>query len=161
MNTYIKTFTSLPVDFLILGVIFAVILFIALKQGRSYLAAAIVTLYISSFFYIALPFTKVLTNTLKGSSNVFWIHIGIFLIFYVPVYFAISQIIMTDFGYGAMRYIRASLLTIVFIGLLLSIFYHFIPIESVYNFSPIIDSIFSSDMALNFWLLIPLVVLFF
>ena len=160
MNTYIKTFTSLPVDFLILGALFALVMFLALKQGKSYLVAGIISLYIASFFFLNLPFTKVLTATIKGSSNIFWINSGIFLIFYVPVYFAISQITLTDFGNGAMKYVRASVLSISFIGLFLSIFYHLIPIESVYNFSPSIDSIFAPDMAFNFWLLIPLVVLF-
>jgi hypothetical protein len=161
VDSYIKTFSSLPTDFLIIGGLFALILFLSLKQGRSYLAAAIISLYIASFLYEYLPFTKTLVSTIKGSSNLFWIHTATFLIFYIASYFIISKVSMSDYGRSKSRLFKACLLTAAFVGLLISVFYHIIPLESVYNFSPAIDKIFASNIAYNFWLIAPLAVLFF
>ena len=53
------------------------------------------------------------------------------------------------------------LLSVAAAGLLVSIFYHVIPLTPVYNFSPAIDKIFSTDTDFAIWLLAPLVLLFF
>lgn len=161
MNSYIQTFNSLPADFLIIGGIFAVVLFLSLRQGKSYLASGIISLYLASFIYEFLPFTKTLVSSIQGSSNIFWIHTAAFLIFFVPIYFVISKVILSDFGRGSKKFARALLLSAAFVGLLISIFYHIIPLESVYNFSTTIDKLFISDMAFNFWLIAPLLLLFF
>lgn len=160
MNSYIKTFSSLPVDFLVIGGLLALVLFLSLKQGKSYLTAAIISLYVASFLYEYLPFTKTLVSSIKGSSNIFWIHAATFLIFYIPIYFILSKAVMNDFGRGSKKLAKALALSIAFVGLVISTLYHVVPIESVYNFSPFIDNFFSSNMAYNFWLIAPLIALF-
>lgn len=161
MNNYIGTFTSLSSDTVILLILFSVILFISIRQGKSYIASAILSVYIASFFYTNLPFTKSLMNVVKGTSSIFWNHLAVFLLLFIPTYFILNKVVVADFGKGPFRFILAGASSLAFLGLIMSIFYHIIPLEPIYNFSPAIDNLFETDIAYTFWILAPLLVLFF
>jgi len=59
-----------------------------------------------------------------------------------------------------MKVVRTILLFAAFLGLVLTVFYHIIPLEPIYNLPTQVDQLFASDTAFTIWLLVPLVVLF-
>jgi len=125
------------------------------------LASAVLSIYIGLFLYTALPFTKVLNSVTKSSLNVFWNHLGILLLFVIPIWFILSKVISDDPGRGAVKAIRLLLLAIGLLGLVIAIFYRIIPITSIYNFPSFIDKLFVPDLAYTAWLIAPLIILFF
>ena len=125
------------------------------------LVSAVLSLYIGLFFYTVLPFTKVLTGVTKGSLNLFWNHLGILLLFVIPLWFILNRVIRDDPGRGLEKFIRLTLLGVAFLGLVTSVFYHIIPIASIYEFPSVMDKFFKTDIAYSAWLIAPLLILFF
>jgi hypothetical protein len=161
VNSYLHTITSLSTDTIILIAIVAVIFFAGIQLGRAHLVSSILSLYIASFLYTHVFFVKTLTIDSNGSSNLFWNHIGIFMIFYLPLHFIMNRVVSMDYDRGASRYVKVGLLAFAMSGLILSLLYHLIPLDPVYNFSGAIDSLFASNTAFTIWLIIPLILLFF
>lgn len=125
------------------------------------LVSAVLSLYIGLFLYSVLPFTKVLTGVTKGTLNLFWNHLGVLLLFVIPLWFILNKVISDDAGRGGIKIFRLILLAIGFAGLLISVFYHVIPIASIYHFPSVMDKFFEPDIAYTTWLIAPLIVLFF
>ena len=123
------------------------------------LVAVLFSFYIAILLYTQVFFVKVLTLS-KGSENLFWNHLAILIIFTVFIFFTIQRHITFDSGFGAMQILRISLVSISLIGLMLSILYHLIPLEPIYNLPPIVDKIFATDLDYTLWLIAPLLVLF-
>jgi hypothetical protein len=161
VTSYLHTITSLSTDTIILLALVVVIFFAALKLGRGHVISAILSLYVASFLYTNLFFVKMLTLATTTTADLFWNHLAIFLIFYIPIHFVTQKQIHSDFGRGAIGIIRMGVLSVAAAGLLVSIFYHVIPLTPVYNFSPAVDQLFASDTAFAIWLIAPLVLLFF
>lgn len=160
MTNYLHSITSLSTDTIFILLVIGFVFFLGLRLGRGYIVSALLSLYLSAFIYSYATFTKTLT-AIKGSGGLFWNHAGILLLIFVPINFILGKVISTDFGRGPIRFIRAGILALVFTGFLLSLLYHIIPLEPVYNLSPFIDRLFASDFAFTLWLITPLVVLFF
>jgi len=125
---------------------------------RNRLIAGILSLYTASFFYTQIPFIKTLT-LVKGSDQLFWNHLAIFVILFVPILFILSKYISDDSRGGVWGYIKSVLLFISLIGLLIFVFYHIVPIAPVYTFPAVVDKFFLSDLSFTIWLLAPLVVM--
>ena len=123
------------------------------------LSSLIIAIYITALLYANLFFIKQLT-LVKGADQLFWNHLAIFVIILVPVFFLINKYISTPVSRGAMKPLRFVLLLIAFVGLVLTILYHIVPLEPIYNLPAQVDQIFASEMAFTIWLIAPLVVLF-
>jgi RsiW-degrading membrane proteinase PrsW (M82 family) len=123
------------------------------------LSTFIISIYITAFLYANIPFVKVF-SIFKETGQLFWNSLAIFIIILVPVYFLVNRYIYAPSSRGIMVPIRAVLLTLVLIGLVLTVFYHIIPLEPIYDLPSYIDQYFTSDTAFTIWLLIPLAVLF-
>jgi hypothetical protein len=52
------------------------------------------------------------------------------------------------------------LLGVAFAGLFISILYHVIPLEPIYNLPASVDKFFASDTSFTIWLIAPLLALF-
>ncbi len=122
------------------------------------LIAGILSLYLASFFYTQVPFVKVLT-LVKGSDQLFWNHIAIFAIFFVPILFILTKYIDSFSTRGVLGYIKGALLFIALIGLIIFIFYHIIPIAPVYTLPAVLDKFFLPDISFTLWLLVPVAVM--
>jgi hypothetical protein len=161
VTSYLHTITSLSTDTLILVGLVVIIFFAALKLGRGHLVSGILSLYVASFLYTNVSFIKTLTLATGSSANLFWNHLAIFLILFIPIHFITQKQISADFGRGMLGFVKAGLSAIAGAGLLLSIFYHVVPIDSVYHFSSVVNNLFASETAFTIWLIAPLVLLFF
>jgi len=122
------------------------------------LVAGILSLYIASFLYTLVPFVKVLT-LVKGSDQLFWNHLAIFAIFFVPIFFILNKYIDSYSSRGVLGYIKIVLLFVALIGIIISIFYNIIPVAPVYTLPTILDQFFLPDLSFTIWLLAPLVVM--
>ena len=126
-------------------------------------SSLIISIYIATLLYANISFIKTLT-ILEGSEQLFWNNLAIFVILLVPVYFLINKHISVPCArtrsQSVMKVVRTILLFVALLGLVLTVFYHIIPLEPIYNLPAQIDQIFASDTAFTIWLLVPLVVLF-
>jgi hypothetical protein len=160
VNNYLSTFTAISSDTIVVLAIVALLFFIAFQFGKGYLTSVIVSLYISAFLYTNAFFVQKLVFVSNDASKLFWNHLGIFLLFFVPVFYLLRNIISGDYGRRG-KFISAGLLAIATGGLVLAIFYQVIPLTPIYNFSAGIDKLFATDTMFTVWLIIPLLVLFF
>jgi hypothetical protein len=122
-------------------------------------AALIVSIYITAVIYSNAFFIKTLT-VVKDSSQLFWNYLAIFLIILVLVYLLVNKTISVNLGRGHMRPIRTLMLTFGLVGLVLSVLYHIVPIEPMFDLPQALDRIFASDVAFTAWLVLPLLALF-
>lgn len=122
-------------------------------------ASLIVSIYIAIVIYTNAFFIKVLTIG-KGTDQLFWNHLAIFLIILVPVFFLVNKFVHIDSGGGLRKHGKMVLYTVVLIGLVTSLFYHVIPLNPIYDIPAPIDNFFASDTAFTIWLIVPLLALF-
>jgi hypothetical protein len=160
VNNYLSTFTAVSSDTIIVLAIVALLFFIAFQFGKGYITSIIVSIYISAFLYINAFFVQKLVFVGNEASKLFWNHLGIFLLFFIPVFYLLRNVVSGDYSRRG-KFVGAGLLAVATAGLVLAIFYHVIPLTPVYNFSAGIDKLFATDTMFTFWLLIPLLVLFF
>jgi hypothetical protein len=123
------------------------------------IASLIISIYVSAVIYSNAFFVKQLSIG-DSASQLFWNHLGIFLIILVPVFLLMKKLVSFSYSRGGMKYIRAGVLLVALVGLILSMLYHVIPVESVYNIPGTVDKVFSSDGAFTVWLILPLLALF-
>ena len=123
------------------------------------ISSLIVSIYITALLYANLFFIKQLT-LVKGADELFWNHLAIFIIILIPVFFLINKYISAPVSRGAMKPLRAVLLLIALVGLILTVLYHIIPLEPIYNLPAQVDQLFASETAFTVWLIAPLLVLF-
>ena len=121
------------------------------------LSSLIISIYIAALLYASIPFLETIS---VFKEQLFWNNLAIFLILLVPVYYLINKNICVPVSRGAMRPLRAALLILALVGLVLTIFYHIIPLEPVYDLPSYIDKYFAPDTAYTIWLIAPLVILF-
>lgn len=160
VNNYLSTFTAISSDTIIVLAIIALLFFIAFQFGKGYITSIIVSIYISAFLYTNAFFVQKLVFVGNEASKLFWNHLGIFLLFFIPTFYLLRNIISGDYGRRG-KFLGAGLLAIATAALVLAIFYHVIPLTPVYNFSSGIDKLFATDTMFTLWLIIPLLVLFF
>ncbi len=161
MNNYISTFTSLSSDTLILIILATIFLFIGLRIGKNTLVSIILSLYLSVLLYSNSFFVNSLIFVSKDPAKLFWNHLAIFALFFVPIYLILSKIISVEGDRGPLKLLKIGILALVSTGLLIAIFYHVLSIAPIYNFSSAIDNLFASSRAFTIWLILPLITMFF
>lgn len=121
------------------------------------LVALVISTYIAFVIYGNAFFIKQLT-VVKDSNQLFWNHLAIFIILMVPIYLAVSQFVSREFRGG--KAFKTLLLSLAFLGLVISMFYHVIPLEPIYDLPPVVDKVFASESLFTVWLLVPIIILF-
>ncbi|MDB5194066.1 MAG: hypothetical protein JWN50_80 [Parcubacteria group bacterium] len=120
------------------------------------ISSAIFSIYIACLLYVEVPYVKTLTVLGKDSSGLFWNHLAVFLIFFILAFFTLGKHI-ASYGSGAKTFLAGLLL----IGLIITVFYHIVPIAPVYKIPSLLDPYFSTDTAFTAWLIAPLALLIF
>jgi hypothetical protein len=124
------------------------------------ISSAIFSIYIAALLYTTVPFVKTLTiagnPSADGAPALFWNHLAIFAIFFLLAFFVLQRHI-SSFGGGLQIFLG----TVALLGLILTVFYHIIPIAPVYELPKVLAPYFSTNTAFTAWLIAPLVVLFF
>ncbi len=124
------------------------------------LVAGLISLYLAILLYTQAFFVKTLT-ILKGSDQLFWNHIMILVIFFLPIFYVVNKHISVDSDGGLKRYLKLVLLIIAIVGLVISVLYHIVPIAPIYHFPSILNQFFAPEQIFTVWLIAPLAILLF
>lgn len=114
------------------------------------IVTALLSLYLASFLYMAVPYTKLLPVNV-------WIHLGAFAIAFVLIFLVLGNVVST----GGKRPLITGIIGLAFIGALVAVLYHIIGLTFVEKLPYHLDMLFASDVALTLWLAVPLVLLAF
>ncbi len=159
--TTIKTSGPLTIDIIVLVLIFIIFLFYGIYFGRNRLISLVLAFYPAMFLYNLFPYLAKLI-ILHGDTLILLNKVIIFLIFLILFDIIISRFIFADSGGGSGHYLRLAGCSLALVILIVSFSYSIISLDSVYNFSPKIDALFTaSGTSVFWWDLAPLGLLFF
>jgi len=122
------------------------------------LASIIISIYVAIVLYSNLFFIEKLV-VLDTGTGLFWNNLAILLVLVVAIQFIIGRIVSLSYVRGAMSPLRILLFSVAFLGLIVSIFYHVVPLEAVYAPPSQMDPFFASDLTWSIWLIAPLLIL--
>lgn len=149
---------NFPTDVLVIVGIVVVGTFFTFFFGKSRGVTAILSLFGAIPLFQAFPFTTkltVATGALPQALNV----VGIFLVFVIFLYFLLDRYVVGDFVEG--NFFKSVLMGIAFTAVILALVYFVLPFDAIYNFQPNIDQWFSGNFTLFWWLIAPLIIIFF
>lgn len=154
--------TSLPIDLLIIIVVFLVLFGVTTKYGKRNMMSVIISLYLAYALFIVFPYAdrlseiineEILSPLMAGSI--------VFFVLFIIIYLIASRIICAEFTTrGARRWLEAGILSAVTTTLLLAFSYHILPIEEIYDFGEQIDILFASEQYFFWWLVVPFLGIF-
>lgn len=126
--------------------------------GKSKAVAIILAFLFAIPLFQAFPFTKqmtVATGALPQALNV----LAIFLAFVILMFLLLNKYIVGDFIEG--NFLKSVFLGIAFAAIVLTLSHFILPLDSLYNFGPNIDTWFGGNLGLFWWIVTPLVIVFF
>jgi len=139
-------------DFFAFIVIAAIVAAFAFYFGRDRIVSLLAGIYAAIPLYIAFPYTDVLTTPIM--------HVGLFLALVVVGMIAFSGLSSYVAG-GSIGFINMTILSAVTAGVLIAVSIHILPVEQVYSFSAPTKALFASSESFFFWLLTPLLAVYF
>lgn len=155
-NSVVSSLSNISAD--IFGVLGVIVLLVALglANGKKMLIVVLLSLYptalVTQFFpfYGRVPF-------ISGSVPVGTESLILFILLLVASIFIIKNYIETSFQtHSFWHFVEVISLAVTTVGLGIAVLYHFVGVDSFYNFSIVLDSIFASPIALWLWLVAPL-----
>ncbi|MBU0722834.1 hypothetical protein KKH46_01275 [Patescibacteria group bacterium] len=145
--------THISLDTLILLLVLIAVFLYVWRAGKKKTIALILSLIISSMIYQV--FCKTSLYGFINGGGIFWLILRCFVFMFFLLLLFITLKHFLHGGYSLHKHnkiLQIILLTFVVWGLLFVLLYHFFGIESFYNFSSFVDSLFISDTALFGWL---------
>lgn len=146
-------------DVVILITIFAIFLVYALYFGKNRIISLLLAFYPAELLYKSFPFLDKLLF-LKGDSLLLLNKVLIFLVFLVLLDIMIGRYVFHDSGYGSSHYMRMAGYALAMVIVVLLFSYSIINLDTVHNFSPSIDALFTGADRIFWWHLAPLALLF-
>ena len=159
MTQFLQHSVSLSTDIIAICVLFILLFAYGMYFGKSYLVSLVLTFYPARFLFEHFPFVDKLIF-LKGDMLLTLNKVGIFILFLIPVHILIGRYVFSESGYGAERMFRTAGLAIAGVISVLVFNYGVINLDLLYNFTPVVDVLFSGADKLFYWSLAPLVILF-
>lgn len=147
-------------DIVILVLIFIFFFVYALYLGKGAIISLILAFYPAQFFFEHFPFINK-AMFLKGDSLILLNKVLIFLLFLIPLTILFSRYVFHDSGYGSMHYVKIAGYALLCVALVLVFSYSIISLDSIHNFSPTIDALFTGVDRIFYWNIAPIAVLFF
>lgn len=148
-------------DLIVLGTIFVLFFLYAIYFGRDRVVAFIFAFYPAVFLYQTLPFFDKLI-VLHGDRLILLNKLGLFLLLFIPLNIIIARYIFSEsYGGGGKHYLRIAGCALASVVLFLVFYYKILNLETLYNFSPAVDILFSGPNRLFWWTLAPLAILLF
>ncbi len=155
-------FAITPYDILFFSILFGGLFGFGLRYGVNKIFTLIVSLYFVAFVSHQFPYTEKLIGSQIGDVKLTALIIGLFLVFFAVIYIIFSRIMRATFSLsGRGRWFEVAILCLVTTTLIVAFLYHVFPLQSMYDFSDSIDSLFASSEAFFWWLVAPIAVVFF
>jgi len=129
------------------------------KKGK--IITFFISLYLSIFTFLNFPYLKsIIDNNSDLFSTIFY-RFGIFFVFVIVFYILLIKIGISESSLSKAKWHEAVLFTIVGVGFIMSILFHFFIADFIYGFSDISKYLFSSNNLFFWWLIAPFATLFF
>jgi hypothetical protein len=146
-------FGFLTLDIIILLVIFFAAFFYSYNSGKKYLAKCILSIFPALLIFQSLPF-------LEGKSD--WMKIGAFVLAWLIFYFLLKKNFTSPSTHtGGKRFFDSLLLAIASVFMVLIIYYHVLPISSLYEWKLPFSGFWVQKIPFYVTILIPAVLIFF
>lgn len=141
----------LTLDILIVLALLIGFFFVSMSKGEYVLARIVLTFYPATLFYFYMPYVSV-SGALPKVLTYAGIFIGLFLL--IGKHFTAKR----SYAKGR-KVFDAVLLSIATVLILLTLYYHVLPLDVVYSFTLPVDNLFTSVLPFGVLILIPLVLL--
>lgn len=145
-------------DIIVLFFFVAVGFFYGISAGRAKLISFMLSVYIGGFLFENFSY---LNEIIKSGSiaEKFFSKVFIFFLLVLALNILFSKIITS--GADDKKWWHAFIISFFTSGLLFSYIFHIFPGKNIFTFSPLIQNLFASNSAFFWWLILPLVALFF
>ncbi len=155
------TIVGIPItnDIIVIASLFIIFFIYALYGNKGRLISFILAFYPATIFYKTFPFSQQLTIVTDEKWLVFN-KLAIFLLFFIPISIIIARFVFKE-SYEGKQYIRAILYALSLVSVILLFHYTVIDFSIWYDFSPQIDTLFSSPLQVYIWQLLALLFLLF
>lgn len=147
------SFAFLTLDLIIILVLFIAGIFISFTKGEFILARFILSFYPTTLFYLYLPFISLNTPMSK---------IVGFIAIYAAVYFLLRKKFTTGRSYkSSKRFIDSTLLSLGSLVTIMTIYYHIIPLETLWTLSLPFSGYLTTIVPRGVWIIVPALVVAF
>ena len=159
MDKYLAYFNfGPPTLFGILIVIF--LLLYGLSLGRTRAIISLLGIYIAYALQALFPYFSELHNGLRFSPEMYMTRVALFFVFYLIVFAVLNRsLVRHRLTMKEFSIIWVSLISLLQLGILLSIVLNFIPIDTLTMFPKNLSGYFAEQRALFFWLTAPVLIL--
>ncbi len=141
------SFAFLTLDLIIIIAIFVAGIFISFMKGEAILARFLLAFYPTTLFYLYLPFID-----LKTSMSQIIGYVAI----YAGLYFLLKRNFTTGHSYKtSKRMIDSTILSLGSLVAIMTIYYHIIPLGTLWQFSLPFSKYLISVVPLGVWFIIP------
>ena len=142
----------------ILVVVF--ILLYGLSLGRTRALVSLLGIYIAYVLQAIFPYFSELHDALRFSPEMYLTRVALFFVFYLTVFAILNRsLVKHRLTMKEFSIIWVSLISLLQLGILLSIVLNFIPIDKLTMFPENLSGYFAEQRALFFWLTAPVVLL--
>lgn len=143
----------LTLDLIIILAIFVAGVFISFVKGEYILARFLLAFYPTTLFYLYLPFVDLKT----AMSQI----VGYFVI-YAGIYFLLKKNFTTGRSYKkSKRLIDSIILSLGSVLAIMTIYYHVIPLETLWDFTLPFSQYLTSVVPVGIWMIVPAVAVAF
>lgn len=158
----ISTFTNLSLDTIILATVFLAFFIFGLKFGKRNIISLLLSLYVSIPIMLFFPYLQKISFLGETNKTVLYSQIGLFVLIVIFINIVLSRLMSFElYNRGLRRLIENGIIALASSGLLITISYHIINVSELYDFAGQIDAVFASTTMLFWWMIAPLVVIFF
>ena len=145
-------------DALFLAILFIIFFVYAIYLGRSRMISLILSFYPATLLFKTFPFIDRITS---GTGNtLILVKIGVFLVFLIPLNLIIGRYMFSELIHvRSSNIVQTAGLSIVMVIMVVMFSYNTINFDSLHDFSPMMDAIFSGSDRVFWWNLAPILLL--
>lgn len=153
-------FSGLTADLIVVGITLLIFFLISLYFGKAKLISLILAYYPAVLLYNSFPYLQSILFA-KGESLLILNKLVVFLIILILLSIAIGRFIFSESGYGGSHVVRHIGFSVAATVLFFVFIHSIITINFIYKFSPSIEVLFGTADKIFWWLLFPLILIFF
>ena len=142
---------------IILILVLLVLAIFAYFKGKGLLFGVITAFYPAIAVYKAFPYVEQFVLAKANSLQIFLSHLGIFIVIFLPIFFAVSRITKSGSSRTGIKGVLDSiLLSASLVSLTIVLCLHILPERDIYNMTAPLLSFFNSELGYFISLVIPL-----
>lgn len=153
---------TLTADIIGIFVVFVALIFYNIRYGKGRSIALILSLYVALLLFTRFPFLAEIISEGGDATTLLLQKAGVFIGFVILAHIILRRLVFAEFPMDKFkRFLQSSLLALAALALLLAFSYHVLPVTDVVAFSDPVRTLFADSQFFFWWLVGPLVLLFF